>query len=155
MVCPALAPPYVDDTMPDRQPSIGEMEYWAAYLRSCHDIILLSQDVHQLALALITPLRAQNDSDLGVKCFGGRLHDCARPRLQRPCGALRHPVSQPGTSSLLARRVHARRVSTHPERDVINGSQAHAAILCWAWVSCVQYITPLRCTKPFVRLSEP
>ena len=38
-----------------------------ADLCACDDVILLCQDVHQLALAFITPLGAQHNSNLGVQ----------------------------------------------------------------------------------------
>jgi hypothetical protein len=69
-----------------------------AHLSTGHDVILLRQNVHQLALALVAPLRAEHQRNLRVQLFLGsgrrsRLHGggCAGGRCQLP------PSSQRGT----------------------------------------------------------
>ena len=35
-------------------------------IEACADVVILRQDVYQLAFALIAPLRAKDDSEIGV-----------------------------------------------------------------------------------------
>ena len=42
----------------------------AVYLGAGNNVVLLRQDVHQLAFALITPLSAQHYCHLGIESLG-------------------------------------------------------------------------------------